>query len=526
MQPSEFDIASSYDAVPYESFPFKQSHPAHLFTMATLFKMTPTPIEKCRVLELGCSSGGNIIPLAMNYPDSEFVGIDISRAEIEIGLNHQKALKLNNLTLKEMSISNFNKKEGKFDYIICHGVYSWVDNKTRKKILSICKNNLTPNGVAYISYNTLPGWNMVNSIRELMLWHTQSIEDPKQKVTQARMILKFIADGLSEDSSPYAQFLNQEIKGLTKQADNYIMHEHLSYYNEPIYFFQFMEEAKKHELAYLSDAMISTMFSGNLPPSFSSELGKVKNIIAANQYMDFIRNNRFRSTLLCHESQKIDRKLSAEDMSKCYLQLKANLSGNEFTEEMIKSKEEIKFSLGGVAIKSQNPNYKALFYILYQNRFHLLHYDEIKEKLKQYVEMDSKAMDKFLFEEVNLMRMVLAGIIHFSFYAPDYHLTLSDKPTACPLTRYQASMQNYVTNRLHSVTRLDPFAKAMIPLLDGTHSHADVIKKLVEKINKGELTLLDKDKKPITNEKMKQELLEQMYYKMLDKLAESAVLIG
>ena len=67
---------SSYDDIPYESHPFAQSHPNRLFTIGTLFGMRPTPVQKCRVLELGCAAGGNLIPMADYLPESQFVGVD------------------------------------------------------------------------------------------------------------------------------------------------------------------------------------------------------------------------------------------------------------------------------------------------------------------------------------------------------------------------------------------------------------------------------------------------------------------
>ena len=522
---SKIEESDIYDAVPYESYPFKLSHPAHLFTMGTLFDLNPTPIEKARVLELGCSSGGNLIPLAVTYPQSQFVGVDFSKTSIDLGDKHIDALELKNIDLKHMLILDFPKEEGLFDYIICHGVFSWVNKKTREKIFNICEDNLKSNGVAYISYNTLPGWNMVNSIRDLMLWHTQSIDDPKQKVTQARMILKFITDGLEEDTSPYSQFLKYEIKPISKLPDNYILHEHLSLYNEPMYFFEFMEQASKRNLAYLSDAMLSTMYTGNLPKSFAEELNKIHNIIATNQYMDFIRNNRFRSTLLCHSSQEINRKLNFQDVTKWYLQLNAKLNESDFTEEVIHSDKIIKMSFSGITLSANKPNNKAVMYVLYKNRFKLLNYDELKSQVKQYCPVNEAELDHLLLNEVNLMRMVLAGLLDFSCYPSSFTTTINGEPKACPLARYQAGIQSYVSTRHHQVARLDPFAKAMLPNLDGKHTHQQIIKMLNDKTKKGELTVLDHDKNPITNEKNKIEILEQLYFQTLNRFAETGVLI-
>src|SRR5215207_3165377 len=74
-----------YDQVIYPGNPVPQSHPDRLATLATLYGMRPAPVPHCRVLELGCGIGGNLTALACQWPDSAFVGIDLSARSIEIG---------------------------------------------------------------------------------------------------------------------------------------------------------------------------------------------------------------------------------------------------------------------------------------------------------------------------------------------------------------------------------------------------------------------------------------------------------
>src|SRR5262245_46429032 len=84
---------TSYDEIPYESHPYPQSHPERLATVATLFGMTPPPIEACRVLELGCAAGGNLIPMAQTLPGSTFLGIELSARQADEGRATIEALK-------------------------------------------------------------------------------------------------------------------------------------------------------------------------------------------------------------------------------------------------------------------------------------------------------------------------------------------------------------------------------------------------------------------------------------------------
>ena len=187
---------SAYDDIPYESHPFAQSHPNRLFAIGTLFGLKPTPVQKCRVLELGCAAGGNLIPMADYLPESQFVGVDNSARQIRDGLDTVKQLGLENVILQHASILDVDAAYGKFDYIVCHGVFSWVPEKVRRKILEICGTQLTPNGIAYVSYNTYPGWHMRGMIRDMMRYHAARFEAPKDRIQQARALLKFLTQSV------------------------------------------------------------------------------------------------------------------------------------------------------------------------------------------------------------------------------------------------------------------------------------------------------------------------------------------
>src|SRR5262245_55529309 len=158
-QPSP-PVKNSYDEVPYESHPFAQTHPDHLATVATLFGMRPAPVARCRVPELGCASGGNLIPMAEQLPQSQFLGVDLSARQVDDGRRVLGPLGLTNVELRHASILDVDDGYGPFDYVLCHGVYSWVPPAVQDKILDVCAHNLAPQGVGYISYNTYPGWHM------------------------------------------------------------------------------------------------------------------------------------------------------------------------------------------------------------------------------------------------------------------------------------------------------------------------------------------------------------------------------
>lgn len=519
-------LEEEYNKYPYQSLSFPQTHPRHLFTLAKLFGLEPTPVEKSRVLELGCASGGNLIPIAFDYPESVCLGIDLANKQIQEGVQHINELKLKNIILRHQSILDFSDSEGKFDYIICHGVYSWVDSVVREKIFNICRDNLAHNGIIYISYNTFPGWNMVNSVRDLMLWHTKNITDPATKATQSRMILKFITDGLQNDPSPYAQFLKSEINMLMKHADSYLLHDHLSSYNDPVYFYQFMEQANLHNLSYLADALPATMFTENLPPVFSNELKKISNIVVAGQYMDFIRNQRFRSTLLCHERLAVNRSLKTTDIEGFYLQFTGKSNKSDLSEKDIGKNEELSFSNTSSTLTVRNALSQWAMLILNDNRHHFMHYEQLcNEIIKKSGTNDRNLIKQYINEDLNLMRAVLAGLITISSYPSNYKTSLPEKPQAYPLAIYQCKKQGYVVNRRHQPITLDALGLILLPYLDGTHDIPFLEEVVLKAIKDGKLKILNKDKQPINDEIEIKKLSNSFCLKVLNEFVKQGLLI-
>ncbi|MCA9195015.1 MAG: class I SAM-dependent methyltransferase [Planctomycetales bacterium] len=162
-------MGSTYDQIPYPSLPIQRTHPSHLAAVARLFGMLPTSPKNCRVLELGCAAGNNLLLLASHYPKSEFVGVDSSVTQIEEGLAAVNELRLENISLEAMDLLDIDESFGAFDYVICHGVFSWVPHSTQTGILEIGRRCLAPNGVFFISYNTYPGWHMRRAVRDMIL---------------------------------------------------------------------------------------------------------------------------------------------------------------------------------------------------------------------------------------------------------------------------------------------------------------------------------------------------------------------
>jgi SAM-dependent methyltransferase len=227
--------ASDYDVLPYRSTPYTHTQPARLAAVATLFGMAPPAADHARVLELGCASGGNIIPLAARYPHARFIGIDLSLRQVEDGQRVIAQLGLQNIEIKRGDIGELRLAGTPLDYIVCHGVFSWVPRTMQDAIFRICAENLVANGIAYISYNALPGWHLRRIVRDICHYHAGEQGTPEQRVTRARWMLEQVAK-MSSESSTFGRIMRDEVKLTAPLPNSYILGEFLAHDNDPCYF--------------------------------------------------------------------------------------------------------------------------------------------------------------------------------------------------------------------------------------------------------------------------------------------------
>jgi methyltransferase-like protein/SAM-dependent methyltransferase len=515
--------ATSYDEVPYASHPFPQTHPSHLAVIAKLFGLEPPVVQQCRVLELGCAAGGNLLPMAESLPQSTFVGVDLSARQIADGQRILQALGLTNVRLVHASILDVDRSWGQFDYIICHGVYSWVPNRVREKILSICSEQLSPQGVAYISYNTYPGWHMRGMIRDMMRYHALRFATPGEQIRQARALLDFLAQATRIDGGPYATLLRMELEHLRQQADHYLYHEHLEEVNEPVYFHEFIAAAQSHGLNYLGEAQITTMLSSNFPYEVQQALQIVApDQIQAEQYLDFVRNRMFRETLLVRREIQPDWTVQPEriyGLHVCTHRRVVDESGD------IRSTATVQYrSKSGMVVATSQPTLKAAFRILGEHWPGTLAFAELVERVAG-----------MLGQPVEQVRMPLAMQILHVYLSSDlielHALPLpprkvTERPTALRSLRVRLEMgETGGANRRHEVFRPNHFDSVLIPLLDGTRTHQELLEELTRRVARGML-LLPGEAPPSGDLQAIRTRLAPLLQEALQRLADASVLVG
>lgn len=305
-EPSEIsDIKNSYDDLMYESGAFSQTAINNLEARARLMGLQPAPAANAKVLELGCSMGGNIITQALYYPDAEFTGIDLSGRQVAQGNAIIEKMGLKNVRLEEKDILTVDESFGKFDYIIVHGIWSWVPDAVKDKIFSICRNNLTEHGIAYISYNVYPGWKRQEQLREIMYFAGRDVlEEPLEARTRKGLdALKALAEILENDKGLGGSGKLPAIQKILNQNTYYVAHEYMEIFNDPIYVNGFIEWANRHRLAYIGDTDLHVSFVSWMAEHTRERILSLAggDYIAKEFYSDILSDRQFRRSLLCRE---------------------------------------------------------------------------------------------------------------------------------------------------------------------------------------------------------------------------------
>lgn len=294
-----------YSELGYKSMPFPYTTPATLEAYAALVGISAPNPKTARVLELGATYGGNIISQALFNPDATFVGIELSQEQVEKGNEVIANAGLTNVSLVQSDIASIGSEIGTFDYIIAHGVYSWVDDGVKDALLRLIDEHLAEDGIAYISYNTYPGWHTMDEVRQLMMFSNRDKAqfNHKEKVLHGKTIGSIVGsqilkyDNLKERNSKFLGAL----RSVMQKDEYYVGHDHLEPNNDPVYFYQFNDHLEAHNLAYLCDADLTLSMVRSFDADIADTLDKLalNDHVAQEQYLDFMLDTTFRKSIIC-----------------------------------------------------------------------------------------------------------------------------------------------------------------------------------------------------------------------------------
>jgi SAM-dependent methyltransferase len=472
---------TSYDTVKYPSYTHPQTHPGRLAVIGALSGLEPAPATQCRVLELGCGNASNLAPMAWSLPGSRFVGVDLASQPIQQGLEMIRDLGLANIRLVQGDVMSVNSEWGEFDYIIAHGLYSWVPAQTREHILEICRLALAPHGLAFISYNAFPGSHLRLMLGEMMRFHVRGFEAAPERVEQALALARFLAEAQTGDDE-YQLWMKAELQAVLNHEEGHLYHDELAEVNQPFYFTQFIQAASAHKLQYLAEADYFEMSDYGFSQAARDTLaGLGRNRIAREQYLDFLKCRRFRQTLLCHADRSLSREPDASIIAGWLVSSLVRGADGECdlrpgVRRAYKTPKnarcETDFSLGKAALEvlgaiwPQPLPFEELF-------------AQSAQTLKQAGlagEIDPRARERL---RGFLLSLYGAGVVELCAAPPPGVWTAGPKPAASPVARWQIQRGNFVTTQLHFPVQVeDEIGRGLLQWLDGTLDRRELVEKL------------------------------------------------
>ena len=479
---------TSNDEIPYEGFAQFETHPDHLAALATLFDMSPPDVATCRVLEVGCARGDNLIPMAASLPLAQFVGIDLSRRQIEVGRATIAALGLKNIELLANSIMDVTADFGSFDYIIAHGVYSWIPGQVQERLLGLFAERLAADGLAYISYNTYPGWHIGTMVRDMMLFILRDVTESKEKVHASRSFLQTLDQLIANYDNPYLGCLREEAELIRDRPDFYIHHEYLVESFQPVYFHQFVERAAAHGLQYVAEAKFKNMAIAHSPELVRSFGGSELEWLTCEQYHDFVTGQSFRQSVLCRDQRSLSRTPSARALTS--LRITVNVRpgatvrnadpGSDVAEDFQSLSRQAGFS-------TSDPLLKTMIRVLWEAWPKSLPYETLRSQIEaRLAPVGERATSKPMWCPrgwPNAFFCLGKELIDLHFCEPAFTTEIDEFPQASPVARRQAVDGMRVANLCHHVVSLIEFDRLVLSNLDGRHDRRTAVGRVAHRGN-------------------------------------------
>ncbi len=468
-----------YDRLPYPSMPFADTQPSRLAALATLFGLNPPGIAGARVLELGCASGGNIIPLAARFPQSRFTGIDLSRRHVEDGRQRAAALGLTNVALEQANLAALDLSGQQFDYILCNGVFSWVPQPVQEAIFRLCRDTLAPDGVATISYNVLPGWHMRMVIRDLCLHYAGTEGPPQHRAARARAALAQVA-AASDAREPYGMLLRTEAQRLKGVPSAYIMGEFLAPDNAPCTVQEFIGRAARHGLDYLCEADLCAAVPPTLDPAIRASLTSFAgpDRAATEQQLDFVTGRLFRRSVLVRARAATGptHAPNPEQLALLHMDAPVRLDPTQSTAQasVFTDDRAQPTTINDPTISRAIGRLAAAF--------------PGTMTLAQLTSDPACGADDAARIRQALFTMVLAGRAGISAVPAPPQEPIQPFPRAWPVARLEAaSGQPWLTSLRHVGVPAHPVLKELVPLLDGKHDRTMLQAHLAAALREGKL---------------------------------------
>ncbi len=478
---------SPYDYVPYPSHPQPQVHPDRMASLGRLFGLDGADVSQCRVLEIGCGDGAHLVPLAAAFPESQFFGIDTAATAVERAQKYARDCALTNVEFRCGGVGDSTVESGCFDYILCHGVFSWVPSTVREALLDFCRRSLAPTGFAFVSYNALPGWSLHQPTRDVLLWHIRDIVDPAERLEEARAFATFLSGAICH-RQPDGMALRTEFKLTVDKEPRVLWHDELGPDHQAFYFHEFMAMASRHQLAFVADADLGEHLLKTMPETVASTLtAAAADRQEREQYIDFLVPRRFRQTVLTHAGRPILPEADTERLSQGWFSSGwANMecSGPIFEPGVGQFK-----LANGPTLESDFLPGKIALHLLTQSAPDRVPFTDLIKRTEELLTSSGQAHLNTPGLRSQLLRFLLdiaaARLVTWHTLAPPFTLLPGERPCAFAPARVRAATGDLLPNADQRETRIaERWTRQLLIGCDGLRTRQEILEDLRENVRR------------------------------------------
>ncbi|MFN0094165.1 MAG: methyltransferase regulatory domain-containing protein [Dehalococcoidia bacterium] len=465
------DIQRNYDEIPYPTHPNDSAQPDRMAVVATLRGLKPAPVGRCRVLEVGCGDGSNLLSIAAMHPGSECVGLDLSGEAIARGLALAAEAGIANVRLIAADLRQVDESWGSFDYIIAHGLYSWVPPDVRRALLQLIRGRLSEQGVALVSYNAMPGGHFRRGLREMMFFHLRETEAPQERVDEAKALMQLVTAAELPGLNGFQAMLAEQAQLIAERTDADLFHDELSPINESFYFTEFLRRTGEYGLQYVGEAEWFTTNVERAGPLVAQALAPLAEAdpILKEQYLDFVTCRMFRKTLLCRSEAELHWNPEARDIAGFWA------SSDAVAEAPDADGRQRFASAAAGTLTTADVRARAVMAGLQAAQPGAVAFSALVDAAMAASAEESRF--KCATHVANfLVSAYGAGVIELFTQPPHLVRAPGERPIASPLARAQTSRGDDLTTLRHTeVAVSDAVGKALIGLLDGTRDRAELL---------------------------------------------------
>ncbi|MCB0319946.1 MAG: methyltransferase domain-containing protein [Bdellovibrionales bacterium] len=511
--------SDSYDQVQFSSRPTPERTPSRFWVVGALRGMRPVLPSRAKFLEIGCSTGRHLLFLAELYPEAHFLGVDSSGEQIAQAVSLQRTLGLKNVEFLCSDIQNFAVQEFAYDYILCHGLYSWCSKPLQNRVFEILQHGLTETGIAYVSHNSLPGWGARQSVRDILAL----FDDPKlpatERVHRARQVIQGAEDLLVDAYRPHGMLLREELERNLQRSESFFIHELLAQNVSGSSLQDMSHHAAQYGMRYLGDANPQRMSQfdkrrDDLPEDFKRDTSDKR-----AQLLDILFPSSFRGSLWVRQSHELAEELQSELIPQTYISSPLMLETELHHDGELDSFRMTPFyGPGDNVVEVRAPALKHVLLELSHSWPTPVAFSDILRRVAKSVTF-AEGEEERLREEISAL--FIQGVLDIYSEAIPIAKDVSEYPEVMKFAQYSHA-DGWVTTLRNEIFQLDSLDEKLLPLLDGKRSFDELLVSIKEGIKNGELSM-QVEGKPVSERGMAETLQDELRAR-LEVYAEQALL--